>query len=262
MNRTLITPNLNEFPKSLHPILSGGRVYDSSCSTRARVYYIDKDGGYYLKRSPEKSLAREAAMTKYFNSKGLAANVVEYFTSDGYDWMLTERVSGEDCTHAEYLADPERLCDTLAALLRELHEMNGDGCPVSDRMSGYFDKIKENYKSGEYDLSYLLPRVASLTVEEAYDLVMKNRDTLKSDTLLHGDYCLPNVMLDGWRFSGFIDLDGAGMGDRHVDLYWGAWTLKFNLKTDIYRGRFFDAYGRDRVDADMIDLVSVAEVFG
>lgn len=69
-------------------------------------------------------------------------------------------------------------------------------------------------------------------------------------------------MLDGWKLSGFIDLGGAGVSDRHIDLFWGAWTLSFNLGTDEYRGRFFDAYGRDRVDEDMLKIVAAAEVFG
>jgi kanamycin kinase len=69
-------------------------------------------------------------------------------------------------------------------------------------------------------------------------------------------------MLNDWRFSGFIDLGQAGVGDRHIDLFWGAWTLWFNLKTDEYRERFYDAYGRDRVDPDLIRTVAAAEVFG
>ena len=80
--------------------------------------------------------------------------------------------------------------------------------------------------------------------------------------MLHGDYCLPNILLDDWRFSGFIDLGGAGIGDKHVDLYWGAWTLNFNLKTDKYRKRFFDVYGRDEVDEELISLIGVIESFG
>ena len=262
MKRTLIFPRYDEFPESLRRFLKKSKVYDSSCSPIARVYYIDKDVGYYLKRSPKGSLGREAAMMRFFHSKGLSASVVEYLTEGEFDWMLTERVAGEDCTHATYLSDPERLCDTLAILLRQLHEEGSEGCPVSDRMSGYFNKMKENFEKGEYDLSYLLPSVSKLTVREAYRLVNDNRAAFRSDTLLHGDYCLPNVILNDWSFSGFIDLDGGGVGDRHVDLYWGAWTLNFNLHTDKYRDRFFDAYGRDKVDLDMIDLVSAAEVFG
>lgn len=88
------------------------------------------------------------------------------------------------------------------------------------------------------------------------------RSLLRTDTLLHGDYCLPNVIFDHWEFSGFVDLGNGGVGDAHVDLFWGAWTLTFNLKTDAYRQRFFDAYGRDKVDEEKLRLVAACEVFG
>ena len=68
--------------------------------------------------------------------------------------------------------------------------------------------------------------------------------------------------MDGDSFSGFIDLGGGGVGDRHIDIFWGAWTLNFNLKTDRYRERFYDAYGRDRIDEELVRLVSVIEMFG
>ena len=69
-------------------------------------------------------------------------------------------------------------------------------------------------------------------------------------------------MLDNWRFRGFIDLGTGGIGDRHVDLFWGIWSLGFNLKTDAYRGRFLDAYGRDAVEEEMLRLIAAIEVFG
>ena len=69
-------------------------------------------------------------------------------------------------------------------------------------------------------------------------------------------------MYNGWDFSAFIDVGNGGVGDRHVDLFWGAWTLSFNLHTDSYRDRFFDAYGRDRVDEEKLRIVAAAEVFG
>ena len=80
--------------------------------------------------------------------------------------------------------------------------------------------------------------------------------------LTHGDYCLPNILLDDWRFAGFIDLDSGGVGDRHVDLFWGIWSLGFNLKTDRYRERFLDAYGRDKIEEERLRTVAAVEVFG
>ena len=69
-------------------------------------------------------------------------------------------------------------------------------------------------------------------------------------------------MLDNWEFSGFIDVGNGGIGDRHIDLFWGAWTLWFNLKTNEYTDRFLDAYGRDKIDMDKLKIVAAAEVFG
>jgi len=93
-------------------------------------------------------------------------------------------------------------------------------------------------------------------------VVQEFSGVLKSDTLLHGDYCLPNIMLNNWTFTGFIDLGGAGVGDRHIDLFWGVWSLFFNLKTDAYRDRFLDAYGRDKVDFEVLRAIGAFEVFG
>ena len=57
-------------------------------------------------------------------------------------------------------------------------------------------------------------------------------------------------------------MDHGGVGERHIDLYWGAWSLRFNLKTDAYRQRFFDAYGRDLVNEEILRVIAAAETFG
>ena len=69
-------------------------------------------------------------------------------------------------------------------------------------------------------------------------------------------------MLDNWRFSGLIDVGNGGVGDRHIDIFWGAWTLFFNLKTNAYYNRFLDAYGRDRVEPELLRTVAALESFG
>jgi kanamycin kinase len=259
MLRTPITPDLTAFPDLIRPLLTGANLYDSSCSPQARVFYIEKDGGYFLKRSPKGTLEREALMTRYFHSLGFGAAVLAYESLDE-DWLLTRRVAGEDMTHASVLSDPIRLCDTLAECLRMLHALPADGCPVADHTACYLATAEENYREGLFDPSFAdLP---DLTPDGAWERVRSQGHLLQNDTLLHGDYCLPNIMLEDWRFRGFIDLGNGGIGDRHVDLFWGAWTLRFNLKTDRYRQRFFDAYGRDRVDPERLALVGIIETFG
>ena len=131
-----------------------------------------------------------------------------------------------------------------------------------DHTANYLAVAERNYAAENYDTSLFPDNWGYSSAEEAWQILQEGRHLLKSDTLLHGDYCLPNVMLDHWRFSGFIDLGNGGVGDRHVDIFWGAWTLNFNLGTDEYRARFYDAYGRDRVDTELLKIVAAAEVFG
>ena len=261
MKRTLITPDLSKYPSAFHALMEGAAVYDSSCSPEARVIFIDRDGGYYLKSAPKGTLEKEALLDRYFHGKGLGAEVLEYLSQEK-DWLLTSRVEGEDCTHAAYLEDPKRLCDLLAERLRALHELDHSDCPVKDRMETYFSTVERNYRAGAYDLSYAEGYWKDPNAKDLFRALEKGRTLFRSDVLLHGDYCLPNIMLKDWAFSGFIDLGNGGVGDRHVDLFWGAWTLNFNLKTDAYRDRFFDAYGRDRVEEELLRLVAAAEVFG
>ncbi len=262
MKRTLIKEIPCALPGELERIAFGARIYDSSCSSEAKVYFIDKDEGYYLKIAKAQALRSEAEMTSYFHSKSLGAEVLHYGRFEENDMLLTAKVGGEDCTHETYLADPERICDTIAYELRRLHEIDYTGCPVMQRTVDYLKTAKENYRRGTYDKSAFPDSFGYRSAEEAMEVLMNGKDSLRCDTLLHGDYCLPNIMLDRWRFSGFIDLGGGGVGDRHIDLFWGAWTLMFNLKTDKYRERFLDAYGRDKVDESVLKIVAAAEVFG
>lgn len=260
MNRTLISPDLSDFPEIFRPLLQCP-VYDSSCSKEARVYYIEKDAGLYLKTAPKGTLAREAEMTRFFHSKGLGAQVLTYESLEA-DWLLTERIPGEDCIHSMYLADPKRLSSTTGELLRMLHSLPTEGCPVTDHTARYLATAEQNYRTGHYDKDLFPDNWGFRTPEDAWQTIRQYGHLLKTDTLLHGDYCLPNILLDNWRFSGFIDMDHGGIGDRHVDIFWGVWTLFFNLKTNDYADRFLDAYGRDRIQPELLRVVAACEVFG
>lgn len=262
MKRSKISADFSQYPAAFWGILQNSTIYDSSCSPEARVILIAKDEGYFLKSAAAGSLANEAAMTRYFHKKGLGAAVLSYLTENGRDWLLTTRVQGEDCTDAVYLADPSRLCDLLATRLRMLHELDATDCPVQNRTQFYLKTVDEGYRAGRRDFSYLLADQKFENATAAWQYVRENCGLLREDTLLHGDYCLPNIVLDNWRFSGFIDVGNGGVGDRHIDLFWGAWTLCFNLKTDAYRARFFDAYGRDKIEPHLLRVIAAAEVFG
>lgn len=260
MNRTPIQPDFAAIPKVFHPYFANCTVFDSSCSADARVIFLEKAGGLYLKSAKKGSLKQEAEMDAYFASLGLGPEVVHYHSADR-DWLLTRAAKGEDCLHPDYLADPNRLAETIAQMLLDLHHREYSTCPVHNHTERYISRALENRKAGRYDASLLPDNWGFRSAEEAWAVVEANAKYLKTDTLLHGDYCLPNIMLDAWKPSGFIDVGGGGVGDRHVDLFWGAWSLKFNLKEDTYVTRFLDAYGRENFQPEMLRVIAAIEAF-
>ena len=260
MKRTPMLPDLENIPEMFHPLLRNTAVFDSSCSQEARVYFLDTEGGLYLKSAPKGTLQQEAALDAYFHSFGMGPEVLEYGSYDR-DWLLTRAVPGEDCTHQTYLDDPRRLAELTGQLLRQLHSRDYSRCPVQEHTARYIARATENHRAKRYDISLFPDNWGYTTPEEAWAVIEANAKYLKTDTLLHGDYCFPNIMLDNWKPSGFIDLGGAGVGDRHVDIFWGKWSLNFNLKTDKYCNRFLDAYGRENFDEEMLRVVAAIEVF-
>lgn len=53
-------------------------------------------------------------------------------------------------------------------------------------------------------------------------------------TLIHGDCCLPNILVKDDKVVGFIDLGDSGIGDPWRDYAWSIWSLEYNLKTNKY----------------------------
>lgn len=259
MKRTPVILKLEDFPSMFHALLEGADLFDSSCSPEARVWLIDKEEGFFLKAAPLGALEQEAAVTEFYHDKGLGPEVLGY-VRDERDWLLTRRVPGEDCLDEVYLSDPKRLCDTTAALLRQLHDTDPVGCPV-DRTGSYIARAEESYRLKRWDDTLFPDNWGYASPQEAWSVVQATAPYLRRDVLLHGDYCLPNILLQNWRFSGFIDLGSGGLGDRHIDLFWGIWSLGFNLKTERFRDRFLDAYGRDRVEPELLEAIGAFEVF-
>jgi aminoglycoside phosphotransferase len=59
--------------------------------------------------------------------------------------------------------------------------------------------------------------------------------------LVHGDYCLPNVLVEDGKLSGLVDVGLAGLGNPEIDLAAGVWTLQYNYGRGFAR-TFLDAY--------------------
>lgn len=228
MRKTEVSFDLESLPPLFKNYLVNSKIYDSSCSESAKTFYVDGKEATYLKISKAGSLERESKMSSFLNNLEVAPKVIAYETKFGKDFLLTEAIRGEDGISEHHLQNPQKLAIAFGEYLRMLHELPISGCPYNNRTAEMVSKANEN--KVDHELIY------QLTLHDV------------SDVIIHGDYCLPNIIMDNFSFRGFIDLGYGGIGDRHYDIYWGLWTLKYNLKTDRFNGLFLDAYGRKVID--------------
>lgn len=261
MKKRLLLSNEELFPRAFKHLLIGADIYDSSSSPAARVYYIDKDQGYFLKKAAKGNLEKEVALTRYFASKGLAQEVIDY-VSDEQDWLLTAKVEGDDASSAQYLANPKKLCQTLAEAMRQLHTLEVDENLVGNWTQEYLKAVEAGYQADNFDSHYLLSHQKKTDRLAAYEKVQEYAPYLEANTLIHGDFCLPNIILKNWQFQAMIDWDSAGLGDKHIDLFWVVWSLAYNLQTNRYQDYFLDCYGRDSINLELLEAIAYFEVFG
>lgn len=255
MKKTRLTGlDVSLFPGAIGRLLEGQTVYDSSCSQAARVYYAES--GLYVKEAALGSLGHEAAMSRLFHAHGLGPEVMGY-VSEGKDYLVTRAVPGQDLTH--YLDQPLLLCEKMAEALLQLHSISGENVVESPNLSLYQQGCQGKDAFERYVLMEKFP-IASR--QEAVALAAAFRPLLKRDVLIHGDACLPNLMMENGRITGFIDFSVSGAGDRHMDLFWAVWSLAFNLKTERYTDVFLDAYGKNRVNRELLLAVSAMEALG
>ncbi|OGO89531.1 MAG: hypothetical protein A2Y17_02300 [Clostridiales bacterium GWF2_38_85] len=252
--KPVIISELN-IPPAINAFIGNAPLYDSSCSKQAKTVFIDMGNGYFLKIAPKGCLNDEALMTEYLYTKGLSARVCDY-QSDDMDYLITEKIYGEDGITQKYLDNPKRLTEVFAECLYRLHSVGFDDCPKQNRiveMWALMEKLKSSNTADPWLLEYVEMSDPALT----YRYLTERRELLKNDALIHGDYCLPNILLKDFSFSGYIDVGYGGVGDRHYDLFWGVWTLQYNFHTNDFKDRFLDCYGRGNVDMERFKLCGI-----
>jgi len=253
--RAKISINTLVLPTSMPEWIHNAAVYESSGESGAQTVFIDARDGFYLKIAGKGQLQKASQMQHYLADKGLSAPVCLYLSEDR-DYMLTKALAGNDGTFQGHLAEPARLSEAFGQALRHLHEMDFTDCPVQHALSWLLTVSKDTaFRQSHLDI--LSNYVGNTEAANAGTEIEAKKHILQNDVLLHGDYCLPNILLNDWHFSGFIDVAEGGVGDRHYDLAWGLWTLCRNLKTPAYGQRFLDAYGRDWLDEERLRVCAL-----
>lgn len=250
----------NEMPEKLRTILEGSRFSknNTGCSN-SRVYHIqnlEMGGSAYLKVvfDPKvESLEREVEILKWLKGKLPVPEVYYFGQHQGKEFLLMSEVNGLDASSGVFKKNPEKMVTIIAEGLRKVHAIDISDCPFDQRLEKKIQNAKYNVDHRLVDEEGFQPEHLGMRAGELYELVVEKKPEQEDLVFTHGDYCLPNVIINNDKLSGFIDLGRAGVADRYQDLALGFRTLKYNLGSESWAEMFLDFYGIEDVDYAKIE---------
>lgn len=255
-------------PESVAELVADAELVPiTSGRSRAVSAWVRRGGAdWVLKVQPvdewETSLVAEADRMRWLLPHLPIPEVVAAGSDGHYEWLITTALVGSDAARPEHQMDPERLIRTLGEGLRTFH----DGAPVTDcpfdaSTAADLDRARTRVEAERVDESDFGPLYLGMTAREVYEMVLASVPEGDADlVVLHGDYCVPNVILSEGSISGYVDLGRAGVGDRHRDLGIAARSIAHNFGGHAV-GPFVDAYGIEPDLARLDFFVMLDELF-
>lgn len=95
---------------------------------------------------------------------------------------------------------------------------------------------------------------------DLFEELVSNKPLDEELVFTHGDYCLPNVIMENQRVSGYIDWGRAGVADKYQDLALAIRSISYNFGKD-YVPYFLAGYGIKELDESKVDFYQLMDEF-
>ncbi|WP_159459717.1 APH(3') family aminoglycoside O-phosphotransferase [Scatolibacter rhodanostii] len=192
---------------------------------------------------------QEQDMMMWLADKLPVPRVLYSKTENGISYLLMSMIDGKMSCDEDFMKKPRALIESLAKGLKMLWSVSIVDCP-------YDNPLDSKLKFAEYRVLNNLCNTEDAEPEtygsngfrSPKDLLswLKRNRPVENVTFTHGDYCLPNIFLQGGEISGFIDLGGSGIADQYQDIALCYRSLKHNFSGK-YGGKQYPDADPDRL---------------
>jgi kanamycin kinase/streptomycin 3"-kinase/aminoglycoside 3'-phosphotransferase-2 len=153
-----------------------------------------------------------------------APRVLDWQEQDGRSRMVTSTLGGVPASVIA-AADAPTLAERLVEFLALLHRLPTNECPFDRRLTVTVPLAKTNVAAGLVDeADFDQERLGQTAPEVLGQLLagLPQAQELEGGDLAvcHGDFCLPNVLVDPatLNVTGILDVARLGVADRHIDV--------------------------------------------
>jgi kanamycin kinase/aminoglycoside 3'-phosphotransferase-2 len=232
--------------------------------SESRTYRLSgASGNYFIKIisvDAVESLREEKKRIEWLQGKLPVPEVLFYEKDASNEYLLLSEVAGLDASDKSYAAMIPQLMRQLATGLRAVHDVRIEDCPFDRRLDIVIAEAGHRVEHGLVDEEDFDSARHGAKAEALYQELLVRRPAPEDLVFTHGDYCLPNIILQNGKVSGFIDLGRGGIADRYQDLALAVRSIKYNFGEE-FVAAFLDAYGISEPDHAKISYYQLLDEF-
>ena len=243
---------LHRWPKKVQELTAGQScVRDCIGQSGAQVWLFDR---LVLKTGRGVPAIRaEKERLAYLAGRLPVPRVVHYEEVHGRAFLLMERLPGRMLCDEVYLHDPQQLVRLLAEAYTLLRRADLSDCPFDAGTGALLPAARVRVQRKQCSVSDAEPGTygpGGFQNPAALLAWLEQHVPPCEPGFVHGDFCLPNILVQGGTVSGFVDVGHCGLGDGWQDLALGLRSLQHNLKARLgadafaaVSASFFDCLG-------------------
>ena len=203
-----------------------------------------------LKYSNRIEVYKEGKIYEWLKGKMPVPEVYFNECIDGIYYLVVEMIEGEMLAQTFKRWTKKQTIEFYANLLKSIHSLDITDFPFNHDLDYRLNKIVVS----EAKTQYFERELKGKEPQDMYNYLVENKNFEKDLVVCHGDVCFPNFMMKDNELAALIDVSGAGISDRYVDLSIALRTLRYNFEvindtlTNEDIQYFCECYGLEKLD--------------
>lgn len=198
--------------------------------------------------SSRNSLDDEYERINWLQGKCNVPKIFYYNVCKNTKYLLMQKMNGVSAHKTDNFAFK------IGKLLRQIHEINIDDCNFTQNS---VEKLLDNaLKNIDMIVEQIKESYPEMNKESIIEFLKNNIPTDK--VLVHGDYSLPNILIDNKGNVGVIDLGDVSISTKYFDFFYLKKSMIRNKQIDKFE-ELLNGYGIDKLDEKYLKWIEIVD---
>ena len=234
-------------------------------NSQSRIYFLKHQDkiNLYLKINQKNlitNLEDEYHRLNWLEGRIPVPKTIAYMKESGLEYLLLTEIIGTPSFKFEN-DNKKAIIKILANGLKIIHSIPIYNCPFDQSLDGQIIRVKEIINQKLVNTDNFDDERKGKNIDQLYSELIDTKPGSEDLVFTHGDYCLPNVLINDSKLSGFIDLGRSGIADRYQDLALCARSIKYNCNDPELISTFFEEYGLNTINDEKLRFYQLLDEF-